>query len=86
MYVGRLLTDTTLPMIGIQDLESHLHRRKNWNRGMSQVAVKEYEQLISRRARQLVARLEKQHDDVILGDWFSYFSYVYASITPLDYC
>ncbi len=53
---------------------------------MSQVAVKEYEQLISRRARQLVARLEKQHDDVILGDWFSYFSYVYASITPLDYC
>ena len=78
-FVGRLLTDTELPMVGIQDTETHLRRRKNWNRGMGPAAVREYEHFIARRARQLVERLEEQQHKggaVVIGNWFNYFSCV----------
>ncbi|KAI0755286.1 high nitrogen upregulated cytochrome P450 monooxygenase 2 [Daedaleopsis nitida] len=79
LFVGRVLSDTKLPMVGIQDLDIHLARRKNWARGMSQAAIKEYEQFITRRARQLVARLEEQKGEVNMGSWFGYFTYDFMS-------
>ncbi len=75
-FVGRLLTDTRLPMVGIQDTETHLRRRKNWTRGMGAAAIREYEPFIAERARQLVDRLEEQKGAVTIGNWFNYFSYV----------
>ena len=62
-------------MVGIQELDVHLHRRKSWSRGMSQGAMKEYEQLIASRARQLVARLEEHKGAVdSIGHWFGFFA------------
>ncbi|KAM5536735.1 hypothetical protein V8D89_009574 [Ganoderma adspersum] len=78
-FVGRLLTDTELPMVGIQDTETHLRRRKNWNRGMGPAAVREYEYFIAKRARQLVERLEEHKGTVVIGNWFNYFSYDFMS-------
>ena len=68
-------------MVGIQDTETHLRRRKNWNRGMGPAAVREYEHFIAKRARQLVERLEEQQHKggaVVIGNWFNYFSCVFS--------
>ncbi|TFK79961.1 high nitrogen upregulated cytochrome P450 monooxygenase 2 [Polyporus arcularius HHB13444] len=73
---GRLLTDKDLPMIGIEDISSHMTRRRAWNRGFSSAAIAEYEELVGRRAMQLVQRLEAhQGRQVDLERWFDYFSY-----------
>ncbi len=74
VFVGRVLSDTNLPMVGIQDLDVHLNRRKKWTRGLNQAALKEYEHLIANRVRQLVGRLEEQKGEVVIGNWFGYFT------------
>ena len=63
-------------MVGIQDTETHLRRRKNWNRGMGPAAVREYEHFIAKRARQLADALERQQEkrEVVLGKWFNFFA------------
>ena len=75
-----MLSDETLPMVGILDTDAHLRRRKNWGRGMGPAAIKEYEHFISRRARQLVERLERRVGEVlVVGNWFNYFTCVFES-------
>ena len=75
--MGLLLTEKNLPLVGIQDLATHLHRRKNWSRGMSPAAIKEYEPFISMRIRQLLEKLESQtRKEIILGSWTNYWSCV----------
>ncbi|KAI1791471.1 high nitrogen upregulated cytochrome P450 monooxygenase 2 [Ganoderma leucocontextum] len=78
-FVGRLLTDSDLPMVAIQDTETHLRRRKTWNRAMGPAAIREYEHFIARRARQLVERLEEHKGVINIGNWFNYFSYDFMS-------
>ena len=77
-----------LPLIGIQDIDEHLRRRRPWNRALGASALRDYEQTIAARARQLVGALERQvsamgpEDDgrpgreckVILGEWFNRFA------------
>ncbi|KAI0687961.1 cytochrome P450 [Cerioporus squamosus] len=74
-FIGRNLTTTMLPMIGIQDTDAHLRRRKNWNRGMGSAAIKEYEHFVARRVRQFLSRLEEQKGEVVIGTWFNYLTY-----------
>ncbi|KAI0687111.1 high nitrogen upregulated cytochrome P450 monooxygenase 2 [Cerioporus squamosus] len=74
-FIGAMLTETNVPMVGIMDTEEHLCRRRAWNRGLGPVALKEYEHLIDRRARQLVDRLGEQDGEVNIGKWLNYFSY-----------
>ncbi|RPD52782.1 cytochrome P450 [Lentinus tigrinus ALCF2SS1-7] len=74
-FHGAMLTATNPPMVGIQDTQVHLARRRSWARGLNPSALKEYEPLIGKRAKQLV-RLFETHDGVIvLGQIFNYFSY-----------
>ena len=77
-YVGRMLSesDANLPLIGVQDVNEHLRRRRPWNRAFSAAAVKGYEETIARRARQLVDALERQQEEgeVVLGKWFNFFA------------
>ncbi|KAH9888087.1 high nitrogen upregulated cytochrome P450 monooxygenase 2 [Cubamyces lactineus] len=75
IMVGRLLTATDLPLVGIMDPHVHAERRKPWNRAFSAAAVKEYEPLIASRATQLVQTLEKQSGEVVIGRFFNYFTY-----------
>ena len=64
-----------LPLIGIRDIDEHLNRRRSWNRGFSSAAVKGYEELVGKRAKQLLRKLEEQQE-VILGTWFDRFACV----------
>ncbi|KAI0682151.1 high nitrogen upregulated cytochrome P450 monooxygenase 2 [Cerioporus squamosus] len=74
-FIGAMLTETNIPMVGIMDVDEHLRRRRAWNRGLGPAALKEYEHLIVRRARQLVDRLGEQDGEVNIGKWLNYFSY-----------
>ncbi|KAI0808389.1 high nitrogen upregulated cytochrome P450 monooxygenase 2 [Fomes fomentarius] len=74
-FVGAMLTETNVPMVGISDTEEHLRRRRAWNRGLGPSALKEFQHLIIKRARQLVDRLAEQNGVVDMGKWFNYFSY-----------
>ena len=72
--VGRLLTATDLPLVGIMDPQMHAERRKPWNRAFSAAAIKEYETLIASRATQLIQVLEMQNGEVVIGRFFNYFT------------
>ena len=63
-------------MIGLQDTEMHLHRRRPWARAFTPTAVKEYGALVAKRTRQLVSRLEQQEGTVQLDKWIDYFTCV----------
>ena len=66
--------NTNIQMVGIQDTDVHLRRRRPWNRALGPGAVKEYEVMIALQAGKLVQRLEQQKGRVLLGQWFSYFA------------
>ena len=84
--IGRILSASNLPMVGIQDTDEHLRRRKAWQRGMSPAAIREYEHFVARRAGQLIARLEQKSQEqegagkekkaIDVGTWFNYFTCV----------
>ena len=74
-----MLNSKDIPIIGIQDTETHLRRRKTWNRGMTAAAIREYEPLIAKRARQLFERLEENVGVVAIGSWFNFFPCVFFS-------
>ncbi len=78
-FIGRMLSATGLPLVGIQDTDVHLRRRKNWQRGMGPAAIKEYEHFIARRARQLLSRLEEQKGELNIGTWINYLTFVSSS-------
>ena len=78
-FIGRFLRYDAETLISLQDTDWHLQRRRPWARGLAGAAIKEYEALVSKRARMLVDRLEAQPDAVSLGKWFEYFSYVAAA-------
>ncbi|KAH9938835.1 high nitrogen upregulated cytochrome P450 monooxygenase 2 [Epithele typhae] len=74
-YIGGMLSDQNLPMVGIMDGDEHLSRRRPWNRGLAPSALKEYEPRVRARGNQLLTRLGEQNGEVVLGKWFNYFSY-----------
>ena len=71
-----MLDHKALMMIALQDTNLHLQRRRPWLRAFTPGALKGYEELLSRRIRQLVGELEKQRGSVDLNEWFKCFSYV----------
>ncbi|RPD68192.1 high nitrogen upregulated cytochrome P450 monooxygenase 2 [Lentinus tigrinus ALCF2SS1-7] len=74
-FIGAMLTETNIPMVGIMDSDEHIRRRRAWTRGLGPAALKEFEHLIVRRAQQLVDRLGEQEGVVNIGKWINYFSY-----------
>ncbi|KAI1791472.1 high nitrogen upregulated cytochrome P450 monooxygenase 2 [Ganoderma leucocontextum] len=78
-WVGGMLRDHNLPVVGIRDIDEHLRRRRAWNRGLGPAALREYEHVLARRAQLLVRRLEDQEGEVNLGQWLNYFAYDFMS-------
>ncbi|PIL25572.1 cytochrome P450 [Ganoderma sinense ZZ0214-1] len=78
-WVGGMLRDHNLPVVGIRDIDEHLHRRRAWNRGLGPAALREYEHVLARRAQLLVRRLEEQEGEVNLGQWVNHFAYDFMS-------
>ncbi|EJD01469.1 cytochrome P450 [Fomitiporia mediterranea MF3/22] len=70
-------------LIAIRDPQEHARRRKTWNRAFSTTSVKGYEQILIRRALQLVGELEKraqvkggpQKSSVDLAEWMRFFTF-----------
>ncbi|KAJ7172027.1 high nitrogen upregulated cytochrome P450 monooxygenase 2 [Mycena filopes] len=54
--------------------EAHTARRRVWNRAMTSAAIREYDQLLVKRARQLVCRLDEQNGTLDLVHWFNLFA------------
>lgn len=74
-YLGMTLTHDGLPMVGIQDVDEHLRRRRSWNRGLNSAALKEYEPLMAGRVAELARLLPTLQDKVIqLDDQFAQIS------------
>ena len=66
-----------------RDPVKHMHQRKPWDRAFSSPALKEYEETLAKRARQLISCLEdrvngsdpSQKPGVVdISAWFSYFA------------
>ncbi|KAI0265867.1 high nitrogen upregulated cytochrome P450 monooxygenase 2 [Gloeopeniophorella convolvens] len=69
-------------LVELRDPILHLQQRKPWNRAFSSTAMKEYETVVAKRTRQLVARLEEIVRDsgrkdgaaVNIGAWMNFFT------------
>ncbi|TFK79033.1 high nitrogen upregulated cytochrome P450 monooxygenase 2 [Polyporus arcularius HHB13444] len=73
-HIGGNMSEET-NLVGIVDIPYHLQRRRPWNRGLKQSALKEYEPLLAERAQLLVQRLGDQSGSADLGLWLKYFGY-----------
>jgi len=74
--------DENPSLIGLRDPVKRVHQRKPWNRAFSSTAMKEYEDIVANRIRQLSSCLENLVDrsapkDGALLDiaaWLNYFT------------
>ncbi|KAJ7017517.1 cytochrome P450 [Mycena alexandri] len=75
-YEGRKDPNAPLNLIVLQG-DGHANRRRLWNRGMSTESLKEYEEIIAKRATQLLNCILGSPDlkSVDLAAWISYFSF-----------
>ncbi|TBU27634.1 high nitrogen upregulated cytochrome P450 monooxygenase 2 [Dichomitus squalens] len=78
-YKGTVLSEETVHIAGIQNIEEHSHRRRAWTRGLAPTALRHYENIAATRIRQLVDVLEVQKGVVVLGDWFNYLAFDFMS-------
>ena len=62
-------------VVGMRDPFEHKRRRKTWDRAFSTAAIKNYEEIVVKRARELVEQFEKRAGhEIDLSMWMSYFS------------
>ncbi|KZP24070.1 high nitrogen upregulated cytochrome P450 monooxygenase 2 [Athelia psychrophila] len=57
----------------------HTRRRRPWNRAFNSEALKGYEEIIEKRANQLIQTLGKQGGSINLAMWISYFTFDFMS-------
>ena len=68
-------------VIAITDPVEHKRRRRTWDRGFSTAAMRNYEEIVTRNARELVEQFEKREgQEIDLSMWLSYFSYVFSPL------
>ncbi|TFK75098.1 cytochrome P450 [Pluteus cervinus] len=67
------------PMISIRNKADHTRRRRPWTRAFSTTALKDYEEIITRRSTQLVEHLGNQKGVIDLAQWIAYFSYDFSN-------
>ncbi|KDQ55994.1 hypothetical protein JAAARDRAFT_36785 [Jaapia argillacea MUCL 33604] len=64
------------PLVFIRDPTEHANRRKAWMHGFSTAALKDYEEVIIKNARDLVKALRKRESEVVdISQWMSYFAF-----------
>ena len=75
------------PLIAIRDKTEHTRRRRPWTRAFNTVALKGYEELILKRATQLVETMAAQNGSFDLSRLISYFACVLifsVVVSPTD--
>lgn len=69
-------------LVNIMNPLEHAKRRKIWNRAFNANSLKEYEQILNRRSRELVDELLKRKGDIVdISKWMEYFAWVHPSRT-----
>jgi len=64
-----------MSVIAMRDPVEHKRRRKMWDRAFSTAAIKNYDEIVAKRARELVEQFEKRAgQEIDLSMWMSYFS------------
>ncbi|KAK7006886.1 cytochrome P450, partial [Favolaschia claudopus] len=67
--------NSTPPPIVCLSGTAHTDKRRVWNRAMTAAAIKEYEPLVAKRAREFVAHLRRdQHDSIDFVAWVDCFA------------
>ncbi|KAI0964040.1 hypothetical protein AcW1_000956 [Taiwanofungus camphoratus] len=74
-WTGRSMKPAILSLMSLRNPHEHARRRKPWIRAFNPAALKEYEELIAKRATQLIERLVEQRSETDLGTWFNYFAF-----------
>lgn len=65
-------------MVAQRDPVEHQRRRKPWSRAFNTAALKNYEDIIVKRSRELIGQFDKRLGTVLdLNDWMGFFSSVY---------
>jgi cytochrome P450 len=64
-----------MSLIGIRDPVEHKRRRKTWDRGLNAAAIKNYNEIIVKRVRELVEHFgERAGQEIDLSKWMGHFS------------
>ncbi|KIM73430.1 hypothetical protein PILCRDRAFT_829164 [Piloderma croceum F 1598] len=67
-------------VVGTRDPFEHKRRRKTWDRGFGTAAIRNYEEIVVKKARELLEQFEKRAGhEIDLSMWMSYFSYDFMS-------
>lgn len=62
-------------MLNSRDPITHAHLRKPWNRAFTTTSLKGYEEMVIRRARELIGSLDKRHSEKLdISEWMEFFS------------
>jgi cytochrome P450 len=63
------------PLIGLRNPVEHKQRRRLWDRAFNTAAMKNYDEIIIRRVRELINQFEhRAGQEVDLSMWMSFFS------------
>jgi hypothetical protein len=63
------------PIQSQRDPVEHRRRRRTWDRGFSTAAIKNYDEIVVRRARELVKQFEKRvGQEIDVSMWMTYFA------------
>lgn len=85
MWDGRDPERTSKVLIQTSGAE-HTRRRRPWNRAFNSDALKGYEEIIEKRANQLIQTLDRQVGSTNLAQWISFFTFDFmsdmASVSP----
>ena len=78
MWVGRAPESKSTSLIQLSGPE-HTRRRRPWNRAFNSEALKGYEEIIDKRANQLMETLSRQVGPTNLAQWISFFTFDFMS-------
>ena len=82
-WYNRLPVNEEPSLIAHRNPVEHKRRRKLWDRAFSTIAIKNYDDIVVRKASELVEQLEKRvGQEIDLSMWMSYFACV-ASLARL---
>ena len=80
VLAGALPDGSSPSLVSLTDTKEHASRRKRWNRGFTSAALKEYEEVIAKRATELVGWLSNEKGTVDLNVWFARFTQVILTL------
>ncbi|KII88389.1 hypothetical protein PLICRDRAFT_54227 [Plicaturopsis crispa FD-325 SS-3] len=68
--------ETSHSLVALRSPAEHARRRKPWNRAFASAALKDYQEIVIQKSRELIGVLSSRRSEVVdLSIWMSYFSF-----------